>query len=312
MRIESGRDEMGRDMNSQILVTVIMGVYNQHNKAELEAAVRSIQNQTMEEWELIICDDGSDGKAAENLRFYENKDPRIRVLRHEENLGLAATLNICIAQARGKYIARMDADDISRSERLQKQYDFLQEHPEYAFVGCNASLIDENGVWGSRKMPEKPRKKDFLPYSPFIHPSVMVRKEAYEACGGYYVSKETWRCEDYELFMRMYAMGLRGYNMQETLFWYREDRLNYERRKFRYRLDEAKIRHRNFKNLEINVGIGLIYTIRPVAAAVLPLPLLMHIKRRMATGGAAGEGVYSKNIQTELLPQHTAKESGVV
>ena len=82
---------------SNILVTVVMGVYNQHNTAELEEAVQSILAQSMREWELIICDDGSEGEAARNLKNYENRDPRIRVIRHSENKGLAATLNTCIA-----------------------------------------------------------------------------------------------------------------------------------------------------------------------------------------------------------------------
>ncbi len=250
---------------SDILVTVVMGVYNQDNKEELEEAVRSILEQTMKRWELIICDDGSDSEAARNLKEYEKRDERIRVIRHAQNRGLAATLNTCIAQARGKYIARMDADDISRPQRLERQVWFLETHHQYAFVGSNADLIDENGVWGTRTMPERPERKDFLPYSPFIHPSVMVRREVYLMSGGYYVSKETWRCEDYELFMRLYALGYVGYNMQEVLFCYREDKACYERRKFRYRLDEAKIRRRNFKNLGMEGPVAWLYTIRPVA-----------------------------------------------
>lgn len=301
-------------MREGVLVTVIMGVYNQHNKEQLEQAVKSIENQTMTDWELIICDDGSEGQAAENLRFYENRDPRIRVIRHETNRGLAATLNTCIAQARGVYIARMDADDISRAERLKRQADFLEAHPEYDFVGCNADLIDENGIWGKRYMPEKPEKKDFLPYSPFIHPAVMVRKEVYVKSGGYYVSRETWRCEDYELFMRLYAMGYRGYNLQERLFCYREDRTNYSRRKFRYRLDEAKIRRRNFKNLGFAGAVSFWYTVRPVAAGLLPVEALMFLKRRIVLREEADRDEYRKDVQTQTegIPQTVGKQSGTV
>lgn len=272
--------EMNVDMQTEILVTVIMGVYNQHNRQELESAVCSIERQTLQNWELIICDDGSEGQAAENLRFYENRSRKIRVIRHEENKGLAATLNTCIRQARGKYIARMDADDISMPQRLEKQVLFLEEHPEYAFTGCNAGLIDSNGIWGSRCMPEKPERKDFLPYSPFIHPSVMVRREVYEKTGGYYVSKETWRCEDYELFMRLYASGYIGYNMQEELFLYREDRSSYERRRMCYRIDEAKIRKRNFKQLGLTWPWGWIYILRPVVGGLLPTEMIMFLKHK--------------------------------
>lgn len=277
MKIPTGN---GGKIVSEILVTVVMGVYNQHNAKQLEEAVHSILTQTMQEWELLICDDGSEGEAANNLKAYENRDPRIRVLRHSQNRGLAATLNTCISQARGKYIARMDADDISRPERLKRQYEFLEIHTEYAFVGCCADLIDEHGVWGFREMPRRPEKRDFLPFSPFIHPSVMVRRETYLQSGGYLVSKETWRCEDYELFMRLYAMGFRGYNMRERLFCYREDRSSYERRKIRFRMDEAKIRHRNFKNLNMTGPVTWLYIIRPVAAGFLPVSVLMYIKKR--------------------------------
>ncbi len=288
---------------SNILVTVVMGVYNQHNKEQLEEAVRSILAQTMQSWELIICDDGSDSEAARNLKDYENRDPRIRVIRHSQNRGLAATLNTCIAQARGKYIARMDADDISRPQRLEQQYRFLETHIQYAFVGCNADLIDKDGVWGMRRMPEKPERKDFLPYSPFIHPSVMVRREVYLMSGGYYVSRETWRCEDYELFMRLYAEGYQGYNMQERLFCYREDKASYERRRFRYRLDEARIRRRNFKNLGMAGPVAWFYIIRPVAAGLLPISVLMYIKQRQVKKEVASVESFHTTKQTESLPQ---------
>ena len=110
--------------------------------------------------------------------------------------------------------------------------------------------------------------------------------------GGYYVSKETWRCEDYELFMRLYAQGFCGYNMQERLFCYREDRASYERRKFRYRLDEARIRRRNFKNLGMN---------GPVAAGLIPIPFLMYIKRRQVKKEVGFIDAFEteKRIQTE-------------
>ena len=290
---------------SNILVTVVMGVYNQHNREELEEAVRSILAQTLQSWELIICDDGSDGEAARNLKAYENRDKRIRVIRHSENRGLAATLNTCIAQAKGKYIARMDADDISRPQRLEKQVRFLEKHIQYAFVGTNADLIDRNGVWGVRVMPERPSRRDFLPFSPFIHPSVMVRREVYLMSGGYYVSRETWRCEDYELFMRLYAQGYQGYNMQERLFCYREDKASYERRKFRYRLDESRIRRRNFKNLGLTGPAVWLYIARPVAAGLLPLPLLMYIKRKQVEKEAASIEHFepAKGAQTESIPE---------
>lgn len=268
-------------------VTVVMGVYNQHRKEQLEEAVRSILSQTMREWELIICDDGSEGEAARHLKAYEGRDERIRLFRHSRNRGLAAALNACISLARGSYIARMDADDISMPDRLEKQYRFLEAHPEYAFVGCSAWLIDDNGTWGIRNMPEQPCRMDFLLFSPFIHPSVMVRREVYLASGGYLVSEQTCRCEDYELFMRLYAQGFRGYNLQERLFCYREGRESYERRTFRFRLNEAGIRQRSFRDLGLTGPYARLCALRPMAAGLLPVPVLMYMKRRQARKEAA-------------------------
>ena len=143
---------MGAEFEKQ--VSVIMGVYNQWNREALQKAVKSILNQTLTDFEFIIYDDGSDPEVAGYIRELEKLDERIVLIGKEENHGLAFSLNMCIGAAKGKYIARMDADDIALPERLQVQYDFMEQHKEYAWCGCNTRLFDENGVWGERKMPE--------------------------------------------------------------------------------------------------------------------------------------------------------------
>ena len=184
---------MGAEFEKQ--VSVIMGVYNQWNREALQKAVKSILNQTLTDFEFIIYDDGSDPEVAGYIRELEKLDERIVLIGKEENHGLAFSLNMCIGAARGKYIARMDADDIALPERLQVQYDVMEQHKEYAWCGCNTRLFDENGVWGERKMPELPSDKDYLPFSPFIHPTVMYRRKLFEKNEGYHVSPETLRCE---------------------------------------------------------------------------------------------------------------------
>lgn len=169
---------MGAEFEKQ--VSVIMGVYNQWNREALQKAVKSILNQTLTDFEFIIYDDGSDPEVAGYIRELEKLDERIVLIGKEENHGLAFSLNMCIGAAKGKYIARMDADDIALPERLQVQYDFMEQHKEYAWCGCNTRLFDENGVWGERKMPELPSDKDYLPFSPFIHPTVMYRRKLFE------------------------------------------------------------------------------------------------------------------------------------
>lgn len=102
-------------------ISVIMGVYNELNKDILMEAVNSILHQTFEDFEFIIYDDGSCPEAATLLREVEGLDERIKLIGQDENHGLAFSLNACIDEAKGKYIARMDADDISYPERLMKQ-----------------------------------------------------------------------------------------------------------------------------------------------------------------------------------------------
>lgn len=261
------------------VISVIMGIYNQQNRVWLEQAIHSVLNQSFRDFEFIIYNDGSNREETSYLEKIAEWDERIVLIQNPVNHGLAYSLNTCIDAARGKYLARMDDDDISLPNRLREQYEFMETHPAVDYVGCNAYLIDNRGVWGVRHMPENPRKQDFLRYSPFIHPTVMIRRRVFERTSGYRSSKETWRCEDYELFMRLWKLGYRGYNMQQVLLQYREDRDSYKKRQFRYRMAEAHLRYRNFKELGILYPTGWLYVCRPILAALIPSEVILGIKR---------------------------------
>ena len=265
-------------------VSVIMGVYNQWDEQILLDSVNSILKQTLQDFEFIIYDDGSEKQVSESIHKLASLDDRIVLIGKEENHGLAFSLNQCIEKARGEYIARMDSDDISMPMRLERQVAFMEEHPEYTWCGCNAEVFDENGVWGERKMPESPAAEDYLRFSPFIHPSVMYRAEVFETMKGYQVSEETLRCEDYEIFMRFFQAGYKGYNIQENLFQYRENKASFQRRSFKARKNEAIIRYRNFKNMGILWPKGWIYVARPIIAGLVPYKFLMWLKRSEAKG----------------------------
>lgn len=285
------------------LISVIMGVYNQWDRESLRQAVYSILEQTFTEWEFIIYDDGSLPEAAAYIRELKGLDPRIVLIGREENHGLAFSLNACIDRARGKYIARMDADDIADPERLQVQFNFMEHHPEYAWCGCNTRLFDENGIWGCRRMPEQPKYRDYLKYSPYVHPTVMYRREIFEQDGGYRAGEETLRCEDYEIFMRLRRHGLKGYNIQQFLFSYREDKESFRKRKMKYRINEAKLRYRNFKAMKILFPIGWLYVIRPVAAGLLPADAVAWMKRTEAKIHAESPRVKPVTLPNlELMP----------
>ena len=164
---ENSEELNNRDRNP--VVSVVMGTY-EPDLSELSAAVRSIRMQTLSSWELLICDDGSTEETYRNIKKLAACDPRIRVSRNSKNRGLAYALNRSILHAGGEFIARMDADDISRPERFMKQVKFLRENPEYMWVSSAADLFEGKRVWGSAYRPEMPDARSFLHSSPYIHP----------------------------------------------------------------------------------------------------------------------------------------------
>ena len=137
-----------------------MGIYN--CASTLQEALDSLYSQTFQDFEIILCDDGSKDNtyevALQNKRQHEN----IILLRNEQNLGLNTTLNKCLNIAKSEYIARMDGDDISLPTRFEKQVRFLDEHPDFALVSCPMSLFDENGEWGKTRLKAYPSKKDVI------------------------------------------------------------------------------------------------------------------------------------------------------
>ena len=260
-------------------ISVLMGIYNEKKKEQVEMAISSILNQSYSNFEFIICDDGSSEEFFLWLQEYCKTDERIHLLRNEKNEGLSKALNRCLKYANGEYIARMDADDISLPERFEKQVMFLKTHPEYAFTGSAVSLIDEGGIWGERKPSERPQKTDFLWTSPFIHPSIMMKTSVLQNMNGYTTADYAERTEDYDLFMRLYAAGEKGYNLQEKLFLYREDRNAFAKRKYRYRINEAKVRYIGFGQLGIRKG-SMKYIIKPLVVGVLPGFVLQKLHKR--------------------------------
>lgn len=262
------------------LISVIMGIYNCADT--LEEAVDCILAQTIQDWELILCDDGSADKTyaiAQNLAA-ANPD-RIRLMKNERNRGLNYTLNRCLKAASGQYIARMDADDRCAADRFEKELAVLETEPGIAIVSTAMDYFDESGVWGRVSHSEYPVNHDFLHGTPFCHAPCMVRKEAYDAVGGYSVDNKLLRVEDYHLWIKMYATGFRGKNLTEALYQMRDDRNAYSRRKFRYRLNEAYVKILAVKKLHLP-AYGYLYAMRPILVGLLPPGLydVLH-KRRL-------------------------------
>lgn len=150
-----------------------MAVHN--GERYLCQAIDSILGQTFTDFEFIIIDDGSIDSSLEIISSYD--DPRVRLIKNAENLGLTPSLNIGFDTASGEYIARMDSDDVSLPERLRKQVAYMDEHPEIAASGTWAQDIDQEGkMVGLRRVPFGKRMDyDFWRPSPLIHPSTIIR-----------------------------------------------------------------------------------------------------------------------------------------
>ena len=258
--------------------SIITGVYNIENCYSFHKSMQSILQQTYSDFEWILCDDGSTDSTWGLLQKYAAKDKRIRLLRNEKNMGLAATLNYCLSYAEGEFIARQDADDYSLNKRLEKQIDYLKKHPEIVVLGCQSFLFDEGGIWGKSIVPSRVTNRDFLFTSPYRHGAVVFRKEVLLQAGGYRVAKETRRAEDYDLFMTIQTIG-KGENLEEFLYCFCEDINAQKRRKYRYRLDEVKVRYVGFRKLGL-LPKGILYVVKPLLVGLIPRGLLEIIKDR--------------------------------
>ena len=261
------------------VVSIIMGVYNCKNKSLLKQSVESIILQSYKDWEFIICNDGSTDDTLIFLKKLEQLDSRIRIISYEKNQGLNYSLNKCLEYARGKYIARQDDDDYSYPNRLEEEVKILENYNEFSIVGTMADIYDDTGIWGEYDVEEKPTKKSFLWNSPFIHPSVVMRKSALEKVGGYRIAKETRRCEDYDLFMRMYVKGMKGYNIQKKLYKYRIVNGNKKYRPMEDRINEARVRYKGFCKLGL-MPLGFVYVLKPLIIGLIPQFIYKKIREK--------------------------------
>lgn len=194
-------------------LTVLMPVYNAEKF--IAEAMDSILRQTFTDFEFLIIDDGSSDNTSQIIQSYQ--DPRIRFYQNEKNLGISATLNKGIALASTDTIARMDADDISYPERLEKQYSFLEANPSYAMVSTLTRVVTETG---DLVRIDKFKSEHFYYNLTFIcwiyHSTVMYRKAAVQAVNGYTVPFS----EDFELFWQL-SRKYKIHNLNEVLLDYR-------------------------------------------------------------------------------------------
>jgi glycosyltransferase involved in cell wall biosynthesis len=207
-------------------ISVIMSVYNEPQNW-LKKSIESILLQSFENFELIIVLDNPNNRFLKDiLNFYKNKDNRIILIENEKNIGLAKSLNKALKYAKGKYIARMDADDIALRDRLKVQKEFLDKNKNVSLVGSSVYKIDENGnILGIMKPPifnvdnfNKCEKILLSGRTLSFHPTWMVRKRVYEKLGGY---RPFIVAQDYEFLLRVIDFDYKVANIKEPLLKYR-------------------------------------------------------------------------------------------
>lgn len=263
-----------------VMISVIMSVYN--DAKYLEKSIQSILSQTFEDFEFIICNDCSTDSSLSIIQKFQKLDSRIKVINNSTNLGLAASLNECIQMASGQYIARMDSDDISYINRLEVEYNFLLEHKEYAVVGSKSITINENDEPCKEFMihPFEVCLSDAIKKTQIIHPTVLMKKDALLAVNGYTVNQLTQRAEDYDLWCKLLSNKFKIYNLDIPLLYYRESFFSIKKRKYKYRLQEAKLKFYWMKKENVSIRYYL-YALKPLIVGLIPMRIMNIYKRKI-------------------------------
>ena len=227
------------------LISVVMATFNE--KPEMVGkAIESILNQTYSNFELFVLDDSNNQETRNKIDSYKD-DFRVKVIREQSRMGFVPALNKGLSLSSGKYIARMDGDDISLPERFDKQVEFLEGHKEVAALGGHMNIINENDEIKSERLYAT-EKKGFLKYAifrnPIAHPTVMFRKELVDA--GYHYDETLKRSEDLDLWLHLLKDGYNLINLDSKLLNYRvisQQMKKRGREQWKYNL---LIRKRNF------------------------------------------------------------------
>ena len=232
-----------------------MPVYN--SQKYLRKSIESILTQTIGDYEFIIVNDGSTDNSGQIIKNYQEKDDRI-ILLTQDNQGVTKSLNKGIKNSRGKYIARMDADDICAPKRFELQLEYLEKYPNTDIVGCMVSLISEKGKI-IRSLDDLPLEDYQIKWhlifgSPLIHPALMIRRRIFDDIGYYDDSLNV--AQDIEFWRRL-SHQIKFYNIPERLF---DLRIHKESTSSLFPNEQENIRNKSLVQY-INTVTGMNYTI---------------------------------------------------
>ena len=237
-------------------ISILMGLYNAEKT--IDESIKSILNQTYKNWELIICDDGSTDNGVDIVKEYLSKDNRIVLIRNNKNMGLNYTLNHCLKYAKGEYIARMDADDISVSRRLEIQFKYMEKHPGTVVLASGKDLLTA----GEKKQETysiKEKLYTFLFYrkshqiginlifeNVLSNSTTMIRLSFLKAKKIKYNS-DCFVMQDYELWTQIFASGGQFHILRESLVKYRNNPTNITSRSRRNSIERRRNIQKNIQ-----------------------------------------------------------------
>ena len=264
--------------------SILMSVYYKEKPEWLKLSIESMLNQTIKSDDFVIIKDGIGPEELNKIiSEYEKKYSDIfNVIQLEKNVGLGPALAIGIEACKNEWIARMDSDDISRVDRIEKEYKVINEE-NIDIVGSNIAEFTDSieNIKAIRKLPEKDEeiKKFAKRRNPFGHPSVMLKKEKVLEAGNY---RSYYLCEDYDMWIRMIQIGVKCYNIQENLVYMRISEDFYKRRGgLKYLNSILKFKFEQLKNGFYKIDDFIISSMASIVVCLLPNNLRDYIYKKV-------------------------------
>ncbi|MGK9326992.1 glycosyltransferase [Aerococcus urinaeequi] len=256
-------------------VSVIMSEYSTEYKI-LKAAILSIINQTYRDFEFIIVNDGDNNQLRELVK--EIDDNRVKLIENKYNIGLAKSLNKAIDYSSGKYLVRMDTDDIAHPKRIEKQLSFIKENYKYSVIGTSVNILTEsNEIIPKISKGEIDANKLMNRVAP-VHPSVIMKKKDILEVGKY-ETKNVDRCEDFVLWAKLLLSGKRIYIMDDVLLDYRVTINDYKKRKLSTRKDEIYNRIKYYSKFQASFG-QYVSIFKSMIAGIIPYRVMAWYHRK--------------------------------
>ena len=270
-------------MSKKVKYSVLMSVYYKEKPEWLAYSIESMLNQTVKPNEFVLVEDGPLTEELDKvIDEFVKKNPKLfKIVKIKENGGLGPALQLGVTECSNEFIARMDSDDYSKPDRIEKQFKIFEEHPELGLVGTNVEEFEDNidNVNCHVILPEK--HDDIYKFSktrcPFRHPSLLYKKSAVLKAGNY---RKFYLCEDYDIYVRMLQTGCLCYNIQEPLVYMRIGKDFYKRRGgFKYMKTILKFKNEQLKTGYFSFGNYLKSTVPHIIVCLIPNKLRDYIYR---------------------------------